>query len=86
MIFDAAADARVTEEGDVKVTIEPSQMISVFRKLGYPESVGRSTLDLFLKMIREPLDFDALVLLVDSCRRMNMQKMRKLLGSALSKL
>lgn len=34
-------------------------------------------------MIREPLDFDALVLLVDSCRRMNMQKMRKLLGSGL---
>lgn len=27
--------------------------------------------------MREPLDYDALVLLVDSCRRMNMQKMRK---------
>ena len=44
VIFDAAADARVTDAGDVKVTIEPNQMISVFRKLGYPESVGKSTL------------------------------------------
>ena len=37
--------------------------------------------DLFLGLVREPLDYDALVLLVDSCRRMNMQKMRKPLGS-----
>ncbi len=36
--------------------------------------------DLFLGLVREPLDYDALVLLVDSCRRMNMQKMRKKLG------
>eukprot|EP00913_Durusdinium_trenchii_P007437 g6991.t1 len=49
----------------------------MFRYLGYPESVGKSTLDLFLVMVKNALDYDALVLLVDSCRRMNMQKMRK---------
>eukprot|EP00438_Fugacium_kawagutii_P032434 Skav209375 [mRNA] locus=scaffold64:84682:88061:+ [translate_table: standard] len=76
-VFDKNADAEVTDEGDVKVTIEPKAVTSMFRRLGYPDSVGKSTIDLFLGLVREPLDFDALVLLVDSCRRMNMQKMRK---------
>ena len=81
----------------------------MFLSLGYPDSVGKSTLgglvawsfdafvlhssirvrdmliktartDLFLSMVKESLDYDALVLLVDSCRRLNMKKMRKLLA------
>ena len=76
-VFDAQADAAVTDDGRVRVTIGPKQVAGMFRKLGYPDSVGKSTLDLFLGLVREPLDYDALVLLVDSCRRMNMQKMRK---------
>lgn len=75
--FDRIAEATVTDDGDIRVTIEPKQVAEMFRYLGYPESVGKSTLDLFLVMVKNALDYDALVLLVDSCRRMNMQKMRK---------
>lgn len=76
-VFDSKADACVTEDVNVRVTIAPKDVSSMFRGLGYPDSVGKSTMDLFLGLVREPLDYDALVLLVDSCRRMNMQKMRK---------
>eukprot|EP00435_Cladocopium_sp_Y103_P041231 s2726_g11.t1 len=76
-VFDSKADASVTADGNVRVTIDPKDVSSMFRGLGYPDSVGKSTMDLFLGLVREPLDYDALVLLVDSCRRMNMQKMRK---------
>ncbi|CAJ1368035.1 unnamed protein product [Effrenium voratum] len=79
-VFDKHAETNVTEAGEIKTTIEPKDAKEVLFRLGYPESVAKSTSDLFSGLMRAPLDYDALVLLVDSCRRMNMNKMRKQAG------
>ena len=40
-------------------------------------SVCQSASGVFRALLRDALDYDAMVLLCDSCRRMNMEKMRK---------
>ena len=40
----------------------------------------------FRALLREALDYDAMVLLCDSCRRMNMEKMRKCLVTQIMRI
>ncbi|CAE7842887.1 CMD1 [Symbiodinium sp. KB8] len=78
--FDKYADTDVLDDGVVKVTVEPGDVKTMLRLLGFSDNFVTSTTGVFRALLREALDYDAMVLLCDSCRRMNMEKMRKQAG------
>ncbi|CAE7566903.1 unnamed protein product, partial [Symbiodinium pilosum] len=78
--FDKYADTYVAEDGAVKVTVEPGDVKTMLSLLGFSEKFVNSTTGVFRALLRDALDYDAMVLLCDSCRRMNMEKMRKQAG------
>ncbi|CAE7218674.1 unnamed protein product, partial [Symbiodinium natans] len=78
--FDKYADTYVAEDGAVKVTVEPGDVRTMLQLLGFSDNFVTSTTGVFRALLRDALDYDAMVLLCDSCRRMNMEKMRKQAG------